>query len=87
MKTVFRCPECQSQKLQVQVEVWACLLQEEDNFETVMEGGEHYWDETHPMRCRHCRFTGGVQVFRGRGKACLRLPSSSAGKAKRESIT
>jgi hypothetical protein len=59
----YRCPKCKSDNLDVLVEVWARLSQNEPEepgwteFSTDVTAGEfgdHEWGDNSPMRCRDC---------------------------------
>lgn len=66
----YRCPKCQSDNLDVLVEVWARMTQDEegDGFSTDVTAGtfgDHEWSENSPMRCRdcdHCAIAGEFMV-------------------------
>lgn len=58
----WRCPECGSTDLCVEVHTMARLSQTEDNFETEIEGG-HEWNKDSFMECSECRFNGNAYEF------------------------
>ncbi len=62
---MWKCPKCKGGDLDVSVEVWARLIQDEDgeNFSTDTDGsqngGDHEWDSNSVMQCRNadCGYT------------------------------
>ncbi len=59
----WKCPECGSTDLQVEIDLWATLTQSEDNFETEIIEGDHEWDDDSWMMCRKCRMHGPARDF------------------------
>jgi hypothetical protein len=54
---VYRCPKCSSANLEVVVEVWATLIQNDDGFETdttTPDDASHEWTDNSVMRCCDC---------------------------------
>jgi hypothetical protein len=54
---VYRCPKCSSANLEVVVEVWATLIQNDDGFETdttTPDDASHEWTDNNVMRCCDC---------------------------------
>jgi hypothetical protein len=63
-RLTYRCPNCNSDQLNVAVTVTARLLQDKDNFETDLdEGGHHHWDGTSVMQCRDCGYRSVSDSF------------------------
>lgn len=59
----YRCPECNSTALVVEVEIMVKLYQSEDNFETEDVGSDHEWDDTSFMQCDECSYVGEAHEF------------------------
>ncbi len=54
---MYRCPNCGSTNLEVIVQVWATLIQADDNFQTdttTPDNSSHEWSDESPMRCVDC---------------------------------
>ncbi len=63
---MYRCPECGSTNLEVRVEVWATLIQTDDNIETdttTPKNGDHDWGENNVMRCVDCDYDSPAAKF------------------------
>lgn len=81
----WRCPnkDCLSTELSVSVGVFARLSQaieeNENQFETEIDGGDHEWDQHSTMSCNHCGFVGEASEFEydaGKPKRNYRQPKS-----------
>lgn len=62
----YACPECGGTTLKVCVRVWADLRQDEDQgFETDIDGGDHEWDGDSTMICASgdCTHFGDAKGF------------------------
>ena len=61
----YACPECKGTNLRVTVEVWANLLQEDGNIQTVEDDkdGSHEWTENSVMECKDCGLDGIADEF------------------------
>lgn len=59
----YRCPECNSTALAVEVKIMVILRQSEDNFETEDVGSDHEWNEISYMQCDTCGFAGEAHEF------------------------
>lgn len=59
----WKCPECGSTDLKVEINLWATLIQSEDNFETEILEGDHEWDNHSWMICERCIAIGRVREF------------------------
>lgn len=65
---MYQCPKCGStDNLEVVVEVWATLIQtDDDNLETdtsTPDDGDHEWGDNSAMRCRDCDFSDIAEKF------------------------
>ena len=63
---MYRCPECGSTNLEVVVEVWATLIQTDDNTETdttTPKNGDHEWGDNSAMRCVDCDHSDIAERF------------------------
>ncbi|MGC4052900.1 MAG: hypothetical protein QM757_26530 [Paludibaculum sp.] len=65
---MWKCPECKSDSLDVEVTTWARLYQgeEDDNFQTEHSEAEdcsHEWGSSNSMRCRSCGHTAKAGEF------------------------
>ena len=63
---MYRCPECGSANLEVVVEVWATLIQTDDNLETdttIPKTGDHEWGDESIMRCTDCHWDDIAEKF------------------------
>ena len=63
---MYRCPECGSTNLEVIVEVWATLIQTDDNLETdtsTPKTADHEWDDESVMRCVDCGWDDIAERF------------------------
>jgi hypothetical protein len=59
----YQCAVCKkTTRLTVVVQVQARLIQEGDNFQTDIDGGDHEWDESSLMTCA-CGHTGKSMAF------------------------
>lgn len=61
----WKCPDCGSTNLKVEVTMWVVLTQDEanDNFETEIIEGDHEWDDKSWMMCRNCAAQGRTKDF------------------------
>lgn len=62
----YLCPTCRASDLDVSVTMWARLIQDGDDFQTLdgeCEDGSHEWTSTSLMRCRDCGYTGIADDF------------------------
>lgn len=59
----YRCPECNSTELAVEVKIMVKLYQSEDNFETEDVGSDHECDATSLMQCDECSYVGEAHEF------------------------
>lgn len=62
----YTCPKCGSKELEITVQVWAELIQNDDGFETdttTPDDSSHDWDDESPMRCRSCGEFGKTSDF------------------------
>jgi len=64
---MYQCPQCCSTNLEVVVEVWATLIQtDDDNFETdtsTPKNGDHEWGGNSAMRCIDCDCSDIAEKF------------------------
>lgn len=60
---IYRCPECNSTELAVEVKIMVKLYQSEDNFETEDVGSDHEWDDASLMQCDECNYVDEVHEF------------------------
>lgn len=60
----YACPVCGSVLLELSAVLPVKLLQDSDgNFQTVYDGGDHEWDNSHTMWCTSCKFAGMAASF------------------------
>jgi len=60
---LYQCPVCtKTTELTVVVEVQARLIQDGDNFQTDIDGGDHEWGESSLMICT-CGHTAKSRAF------------------------
>lgn len=61
---MYICPKCSSIKLTVNVIVTADFVQEgDDNYQTVLDGGDHTWDDDSHMHCKDCGHWAVAEKF------------------------
>ena len=63
---MYRCPECQSTDLEVDVVTRAVLIQDEDGPQTLADEsdcGDHEWDGNSMMYCMECAHQDIAESF------------------------
>ena len=63
---MYRCPECKSTDLEVDIVTRAVLIQDEDGPETLTDEascGDHEWDNNSMMYCTECNHSGTAETF------------------------
>lgn len=65
---MYRCPQCKSKRLEVVVEMWAALEQDEEtgDFQTDIDEAENHdqeWGGDSTMRCVDCEYAAEVNSF------------------------
>jgi len=64
--SLFECPKCGSDNIEVQISTWAKLIQSDDNVETDAydsHNGDHEWDGDSQMYCCECDHRGKASTF------------------------